>query len=964
MAVTSRAGNLYSMNLIDDFSGYVWTLPLRSKADAFRTFQIWHKAVTVQTGELLKILVSDNGELISKPMQDWCQLNGVDHQRTAPYTSAHNGRAERLHRTILGKARTMRIACNAPGFLWDEFCATAAYLTTLTAATANLGRTPYELWFGHKPSLSHLREIGCHAFALHLPAPSKVYARSKPYILIGYSPHSKAYRLWDPATSKVITSFHVTFTEHLDDQPSPLHPGTILGTDSARSPPSWETHGPNMATPTPPRNSPTDPPPSFPPSDTPPCTSAYLDPSSPLFQPTHVPDQNSDTSSRNVTPSSNTADTSRTVDRSNPPVDTPNNNINISNNTVNGNNNHDSTNDIQTSNNEQRLTITIPPRPPPPPLRRSARIAALPNDPTYAFLAEYSDVHDTHELFPADISIESLPLSVDDALTALGNGSLSPVPADNDEPLWAQAMASSEREYWIAGARDELKSLEDLHVFILVPRTALPRGQRPLKGKLVCKRKRDDTGQVVRYKVWYVAKGFAQRYGVDYDKTTAPTVRLESFRTVLHLAASLDWDIRQYNIKTAFLNRVLPETETMFMEQPTGFEVPGKEEWVMKLMKSIYGMKQAGRIWNQSFHKAVSEWGFEHLECEWCVYRRTSPTGTIIFVVHVDDILAVSSTPEENDRFRDLLKSKWEITQLGEPRLVLGIAISRDRSNRTISLSQTTKIDQLTEEYGQVNAQSVDTPMVAGLQLQRPNRDEPIPAEVAAWIARTPYRSLVGSLMYLSVATRPDISYAVGRLSSFLDCYRPEHWEAVIRVLRYLKATRTYALTLGGRGSLSLLGYSDSDYANCLETSRSIGGYCFSLGSGMISWSSKKQPTVADSSCYAEYIALHSMSHEVVFLRQLLDGLHLLPAEPTRLFCDNNAAARLSEDHVWHPGTKHIRVKYHYTRELVLAGDVEVVHVGSKDNTADILTKALAKPDFQRLCHYLGLRESSSSVSG
>ena len=119
----------------------------------------------------------------------------------------------------------------------------------------------------------------------------------------------------------------------------------------------------------------------------------------------------------------------------------------------------------------------------------------------------------------------------------------------------------------------------------------------------------------------------------------------------------------------------------MFMEQPEGFEVPGKEEWVMKLMKSIYGMKQAGRIWNQSFHKAVTEWGFERIDCEWCVYRRTSPTGTVIFAVHVDDIIAAGSSPEENDRFRDLLKSKWEITQLGEPSLALGIAISRDRTN-------------------------------------------------------------------------------------------------------------------------------------------------------------------------------------------------------------------------------------------------------------------------------------------
>ena len=310
--------------------------------------------------------------------------------------------------------------------------------------------------------------------------------------------------------------------------------------------------------------------------------------------------------------------------------------------------------------------------------------------------------------------------------------------------------------------------------------------------------------------------------------------------------------------------------------------------------------------------------------------------------------------------FRNELKSKWEITELGEPRLALGIAISRDRNNRSITLTQTSKIDRLVEEYGQSDARTVDTPMVAGLQLRRPDKTAPISADVQEWIDKTPYRSLVGSLMYLSVATRPDISYAVGRLSSFLDCYRLEHWDAAVRVLRYLKGTSTYGLTLGGRNPLNLIGYSDSDYANCVDTSRSIGGYCFTLGSGVISWSSRKQPTVADSSCYAEYIALHSASHEVVFLRQLLEGLHLLPSGPARIYCDNDAASRLSEDHVWHSHTKHIRVKYHYTRELVLAGDVTIQRVGSKDNTSDIFTKPLARLDFQRLRHYLGVRGTVS----
>ena len=453
MAVTSRAGNLYSMNMIDDFSGYVWTVSLRSKADACSAFQIWHKAVTVQTGHQIRTLVTDNGELISNAMTDFCRSEGIDHLTTAPYTSTQNGRAERLHRTILAKACTMRIACNAPAFLWDEFCSTAAYLNNFTAATANLGRTPYELWFDRKPSLSHLREIGCHAFALQMPPLSKIYARSQPYILIGYAPHSKAYRLWDPASSRVFNSYHVTFTEHLDVQPSSFQPGTVLDADNTE-PPSWDTSGP------PPRTSP---PPNHPPSflpDDPSPDPRFHDPSSP-FSPSettdtyNTPSSNASSSSDSPlnTTSRNTVTTTRNVNETSRNTVTPPDTIEppSENNANSDDIHHSRTVHTNTPTTTPPLTITIPAR---PPLRRSARIQALSErasflDHTSAFLSEYSNVRDTHDLIPADLSFEGTPPSLDHVLNALSDGSLEPAPYDEDEPLWAQAMASNEREYWI-----------------------------------------------------------------------------------------------------------------------------------------------------------------------------------------------------------------------------------------------------------------------------------------------------------------------------------------------------------------------------------------------------------------------------------------------------------------------------------------------------------------------------------
>src|SRR6266702_596646 len=916
-----------------------------------------------------------------------------------------------------------------PANLWDEFVNTATYLTTLTAAIANGGKTPYHMWFGRAPSLSHLREIGCRAYALTLTHHSKLAQRSAPCVLIGYAPHAKAYRLWDPSNRRVFNSFHVSFIEHLHSAPTPLLPGTTLGLSSPHAPATWDA--PGYLTPVSDASPESSPflsynqplSPSFSADETPPIsssTSPCVIPPNPSISP-HLHDQTQSRLNNNAT--STNAILQDDIETPNIPSNSRLNHHVRSTDTDPHNNSlrqidqtpvnlptvdtiSDTLPDLtpsprvstpaSTPSSLSTLTPSPPPEIPPPILRRSSRIPIPANrvtsndglthgsrlsaamadirssgvrrqeerssrratpsgDHTTAFISLFSPMRDSHDLLPADICAGHGLTSVDEVLAALTDGSIEPTVDLDDEPSWGKALASPEREYWIAGGREELKSLEDLKVFVLVPRSEVPRGQRPLKGKLVCKRKRDDAGNVVRYKVRYVAKGYAQRYGVDYDKTTAPTVRLESFRALLHTAATLDWDLRQFDIKTAFLHGILPEDETMYMEQPEGFEEAGKEDWVMKLMKSIYGMKQASRIWNKTFNAAIVGWGFERLACEWCVYKRQSATGTIIFVVHVDDILATASSPSEIDRFKAELTSRWEISDLGEPRYALGIGITRDRSRRTISLSQTALIDRVVEEFGQTAAHAVDTPMVAGLQLQRPDHAAPVPPEVTDWISRTPYRSLVGSLMYIAVATRPDISYAVGRLSSFCNSFRLEHWSAAIRVLRYLKSTRTMCLNLGGTNQLRLLGYSDSDYANCMETSRSVGGYCFTLGSGMISWSSRKQPTVADSSCYAEYIALQGASHEAIFLRQLLDGLMLLPPGPSPLYCDNDAASRLAEDHVWHSHTKHIRVKYHYVREQVLTGELSVQRVNSKDNTADILTKPLGRVDFLRLRQYLGL---------
>jgi len=340
------------------------------------------------------------------------------------------------------------------------------------------------------------------------------------------------------------------------------------------------------------------------------------------------------------------------------------------------------------------------------------------------------------------------------------------------------------------------------------------------------------------------------------------------------------------------------------------------------------------------------------------VYHCHSPSGTTIFVVHVDNIISASSLLSENQCFKKQLQEHWDISDLGPIKHVLGISITRNSSACSISLLQPQFIDKIVEQFGQSDAHPTAVPMMTGLQLRRPNKTVPPSSQLTTWQQRTPYQSLVGSLIYLANATRPDIAYAVRCLASFMDCYKQDHWNAAIRVLRYLKGTRSLNLTLGGEQHPKLFGYSDSDYANCLDTSRSVGGYCFSLGSGIISWSSRKQRTVTDSSCYAKYIALHDAAHEVIFLRQLLLEIGYAQNKPTTLHCDNDAASQLAKDQVWHSHIKHIRIKFHYIREQVLDSELKVTQIHTKSNRADIFTKALSRTGFEHHCHQVGLHSN------
>jgi len=223
-------------------------------------------------------------------------------------------------------------------------------------------------------------------------------------------------------------------------------------------------------------------------------------------------------------------------------------------------------------------------------------------------------------------------------------------------------------------------------------------------------------------------------------------------------------------------------------------------------------------------------------------------------------------------------------------------------------------------------------------------------------MSRTPYRSLVGSLMYLAIGTRPDIAHSVQQLCHHLDCYGPIHWEAAKRVMRYLKGTRDLKLVLGGEHPARLLGFTDSDFANCPDTQRSVSGYCFTLGSGLITWSARQQKTISLSTCEAEYVAASDAAKEVAWLHTLLHELDFTQPSATPLLCDNTGGITLSEDVSYHAKVKHIDISMHSIRERVARGQIKLHYVKSMNNAADIFTKSLPCKDFEHLRTCLGLQ--------
>ena len=501
---------------------------------------------------------------------------------------------------------------------------------------------------------------------------------------------------------------------------------------------------------------------------------------------------------------------------------------------------------------------------------------------------------------------------------------------------YKQALEAHDAFKWQEAMDTEMNALTDNDTFELVPQ---PKDREVVGAKWVYAIKTDQNG-TEKYKARFVAKGYSQVQDIDYQETFAPTARMSTVRTLLQRTVQQDMIVHQMDVKTAYLNA--PIDCEIYIKQPEGFEQVGEngETLVWKLKKSLYGLKQSGRNWNNLLHDFLIHEEFIQSRADLCLYvRKIDDNRCVIVIVWVDDIIIAASDLDLLQIVKASLGNRFKMSDLGELKWFLGTEYKR--SKNSIKMNQTRYIQKILSRFKMSDCKPKPTPCVLGIEkvsnIKSPKLSDP-----------RIYREIVGSLIYVMTGTRPDLCYIVTKLSQKMSEPTVADLGTAKHVLRYLKGTQDLGLTFTKSLSpLTLLkGFCDSDWGASIEDRRSLTGYNFQLSrhGPLISWKSRKQPTVALSTCEAEYIALANAVQEAKFLMQLcLDMKVGIKEGKSLIMIDNQGAMNLAKNPVQHQRSKHIDIKYHFIRSEIQEGRISLEYIPTEENVADVFTKPVSR---------------------
>jgi hypothetical protein len=596
------------------------------------------------------------------------------------------------------------------------------------------------------------------------------------------------------------------------------------------------------------------------------------------------------------------------------------------------------------------------------------------------------------------------------------------IPLPVSDPLtYEEAINGPNASEWYQAMDEEMSSHAKNNTWLLTP---LPpdRLTSPMGCKWVYKTKYGPTGKLIRRKARLCAQGFTQVHGIDYHETFAPVLMYKVLRLILTLAAVWNYELKQMDVETAFLNAEMKEE--VYMKQPKGYEVDavndassgtGSGPLVCRLKKTLYGLKQASKDWNEEINSLIvmsdpMGMAYERCQTDPCLYWKRSRTGHLMLLgLFVDDIISSYHPMDELEWLENKLKlmNKYAMKDLGDLEWALGMKVTRDRSNLHLTLDQGQHVKEVLKSFGMHECIRRDVPEQVGIKLMlndesglaeaggEPEMIQEEPGELK-YARKKLYESIVGKLHYVSQSTRPDISHAVNQLSRFQQNPSAAHLEAGWYVLRYLKGTPSLPIEFRPNttemnqqkgkhedqvSDALVTAYTDADWGGDLNDRKSTTGFVVQVYGCTISWQSKKQATVALSTAEAEYMAISMVLQEVKWLHQLLQELGLRinakdrttevhtessssssNVSPTIIYTDNRAARSLCESEGNpHSRTKHIDIRHHFIRESIKSREVQLAWIESSEQVADILTKALDKQTYQHLRRKL-LRTSESTI--
>ena len=494
---------------------------------------------------------------------------------------------------------------------------------------------------------------------------------------------------------------------------------------------------------------------------------------------------------------------------------------------------------------------------------------------------------------------------------------------------------------WKAAMNEEMKSLQKNETWDLVD---CPPGKKSVGCRWVYSVKYKSDGTIERFKARLVAKGYTQTYGVDYNETFAPVAKINTVRVLLSLAVNMDWPLKQFDVKNAFLHGEL--TEEIYMDLPPGCMVTEKEKGkVCRLRKSLYGLKQSPRAWFGRFTKSMRAVGYCQSNSDHTLFFKRNQDKITALIVYVDDMVLTGNDLEEMKLLQEYLSKEFEMKDLGSLKYFLGIEVSRSKNG--IFLSQRKYTLDLLKETGMSACQPIDTPMEEGLKLCVESNQIPVD--------KGRYQRLVGRLMYLA-HTRPDLAYALSVVSQFMHNPGEQHMNSVMRILRYLKSAPGKGIMFTKKEDWQNVSvYTDADWAGAIDDRRSTSGYFTFVGGNLVTWRSKKQNVVARSSAEAEFRGMAFGLCEALWLRLLLQDLGYPPKHPIQLFCDNKAACDIAHNPVQHDRTKHVELDRFFIKEKLDNKVIELPKICSEDQLADILTKAVSKQIFFKCLGKLGM---------